>query len=361
MSELAGKVLGHCHHEAVVGQGAMATVYKGRHQTLGIPVAVKVMRTDPATLRSPHFASFRERFRREAQLAARVNHPGIVRVLDFGEEMDVLYLVMEYVDGYTLQAYLRRAGSMGEEMAINVIGYMATALQAAHAQNVLHRDLKPANVLVTYDGWVKIADLGLAKEMGQNDLTRADTLVGTPSYMAPENFIAGSNVGVAADIYSLGIMLYEMVAGRPPFAGSLNRAISGHLHGDPEYQVILDGKTIPMPPGLIALLRALLAKKPEARPRDCGQVVELCQARLAELRGGSPQLAADRARATREGDSESSAFRKLSQFMEKNLGATSSEYQGKSVVHTTSRERRIIWGLLVFFVLFFVISYFLTR
>lgn len=337
----------------------MATVYKGHHQTLGIPVAVKVMRTDPAVMRSPHAASFRDRFRREAQMAARVNHSGIVRVLDFGEEMDILYLVMEFVDGYTLQAYLRRAGCMGEEMAINVTAYLAIALQAAHSQNVLHRDLKPSNVLVTFDGWVKIADLGLAKEMGQNDLTRADTLVGTPTYMAPENFIAGSSVGPAADIYSLGIMLYEMVAGRPPYAGSLNRAISGHLQGEPDYEVVFDGKPTPMPPGLVKLLKAMLAKKPAERPKDATAVFDLCQARLAELRGGSPQTLADRNRDAGANDSESSAFRKLSQFMEKNLGGTSSEYQGRSVVHTTARERIIIWILLALFVGFFLTAYFL--
>jgi serine/threonine-protein kinase len=248
---------------------------------------------------------------------------------------------------------------MGEEMAINVIGYMATALQAAHAQNVIHRDLKPSNVLVTYEGWVKIADLGLAKETGhQNDLTRADTLVGTPSYMAPENFIAGSEVGPAADIYSLGIMLYEMITGRPPYAGSLNRAISGHLHGEPEYTATVSGKEAPMPPGLVALLKTLLAKKPADRPRDCAKVVELCQARLAELKGGSPQVAADRGVGGRPEDSESSTFRKISQFMEKNLGGTASEYQGKSVVHTSGRERIVIWILLALFVLIFIAAYF---
>lgn len=360
MNNLAGKVLGHCHLEGVIGQGAMATVYKGQHQTLGIPVAVKVMRTDAETMRQSHSASFRDRFRREAQLAARVNHPGIVRVLDFGEEMGVLYLVMEYVHGYTLQAYLRRAGCMGEEMALSVIAYLAASLGAAHAQNVIHRDLKPSNVLVTHDGWAKIADLGLAKEVGQNDLTRADTLVGTPAYMAPENFSAGQDIGPAADIYALGIMCYEMIAGNPPFTGSMNRVISGHIQGEPEYQVLSGGRPLAMPPGLVSLLKAMLAKRPGDRP-DCARVAALCQARIAELQGGSPAAAGDRARSGNASESESSAFRKLSQFMEKNLGGTSSEYQGHQVVHTTARERILIWAMLILFVGSFLGAYLITR
>ena len=123
---LTGKVLGHCHLEALIGEGSSAQVYKGMHQTLGIPVAVKVLKAAPLDSMASHLATYRDRFRREAQLAARLNHEGIVRVLDFGEEMGNLYLVMEYVDGYTLSAYLRNNGPVSEELALKVVAYIAT-------------------------------------------------------------------------------------------------------------------------------------------------------------------------------------------------------------------------------------------
>jgi serine/threonine-protein kinase len=356
MTALIGKVLGRCYLESMLGEGAMASVYRGTHQTLGIPVAVKVLRADASLHRSLHNASYRDRFRREAQLAARISHDGIVRVLDFGEEQGVLYLVMEFVNGYTLQEYLRRTRSVSEEVALNITAYLAAAMQAAHAQNVIHRDLKPANILVTPDGWIKIADLGLAKEIGQNNMTNADTIVGTPSYMAPESFIAGKEPGPAADIYSIGIMLYEMVAGRPPFGGTLNQVISGHLHAEPSYLIDPQGNAAMMPAGLADLLRTLLAKKPEARPKSCSEVVRLCQARIAELKGGAPQ-AVGGPRRGQDGSQESSTFRRLTQFMEKNLGGASSEYQGKKVMHTTSRERVVVWILLILFLSGFIASY----
>ena len=140
---LTGKVLGHCHIESLIGEGSSAQVYKGMHQTLGIPVAVKILKTAPYDSMASHLATYRDRFRREAQLAARLNHEGIVRVLDFGEEMGNLFLVMEYVNGYSLAEYLRNNGPMSEEMSLKAIAYLASALQAAHSQNILHRDIKP--------------------------------------------------------------------------------------------------------------------------------------------------------------------------------------------------------------------------
>lgn len=361
MNSLIGKVLGRCYLESLLGEGAMASVYKGHHQTLGIPVAVKVLRADSTLNRNADHVAFRDRFRREAQLAARVGHDGIVRVLDFGEDLGVLYLVMEFVPGYTLQEYLRRNRVVPEEAAVNITAYLAGAMQAAHAQNVIHRDLKPSNVMVTGDGWLKISDLGLAKEVGRNDLTNADTIVGTPSYMAPECFIAGKEQGPYTDIYSLGIMLYEMVAGRPPFTGTLNQVISGHLNAEPAFMVDVKGTPTPMPAGLVKLLKAMLAKKPEGRLGNCADVVKACQARIAEIQGGAPRAQGTGPGAGADTLSESSTFRRISQLMERNLGSTSSEYQGRKVVHTTRRERMVVWILLVLFVAGFIAAYVLLK
>ncbi|GEM_PF-2141096 len=354
---LTGKVLGHCHLESLIGEGGSARVYKGTHQTLGIPVAVKILKVAPQDSMASHLATYRDRFRREAQLAARLNHEGIVRVLDFGEEMGSLYLVMEYVNGYSLAEYLRNNGAMSEEMALKVIAYLATALHAAHAQNIVHRDVKPANILITKDGWLKISDLGLAKDMGSRDLTNADTLLGTPSYMAPECFLPGKDLGPASDIYSLGVMLYEMLTGRPPFTGTLNQVISGHLHSEPAYVILQQGVKTPLPEATVRLLKALLTKDPILRPKSGREVADLCQIRLQSVQSGvlpgrNPVAARDPGSL-----SDSSTFGRLGHFMERNLGSRVSEYQGQRVLHTTGKERILIWVLAIAFLVGCVVAY----
>ena len=346
---LTGKVLGHCHLESLIGEGASARVYKGMHQTLGIPVAVKILKVAPQDSMASHLATYRDRFRREAQLAARLNHEGIVRVLDFGEEMGSLYLVMEFVNGYSLAEHLRNNGPMGEEMALRVIAYLASALHAAHGRNILHRDVKPSNILITRDGWLKISDLGLAKDLDSRDLTNADTLLGTPSYMAPECFVPGKDLGPAADIYSLGIILFEMLTGRPPFTGTLNQVISGHLHSEPAYVTMQQGVKTPLPEPIIRLLRALLAKDPALRPKTGREVSDLCQIRLQGVQGGALQAGGSDSLREPGGLSDSSTFHRLSHFMERNLGSRVSEYQGRRVLHTTGRERMLIWALAILF------------
>ena len=358
---LTGKVLGHCHLESLIGEGASARVYKGMHQTLGIPVAVKILKAAPQDSMASHLATYRDRFRREAQLAARINHEGIVRVLDFGEELGSLYLVMEYVNGYSLSEYLRNNGAMSEEMSLKVIAYLASALHAAHGLNIVHRDIKPSNILITRDGWLKISDLGLAKDLSTRDLTNADTLLGTPSYMAPECFVSGNDLGPGADIYSLGIMLYEMLTGKPPFVGTLNQVISGHLHGEPAYTVSLNGQKSLLPEPTVKLIKALLAKDPALRPRSGREVADLCQIRLQSVQTGVLPGRKYDAHMDTSGLTDSSTFHRLGQFMERNLGSRVSEYQGRQVLHTSGKERIIIWALALLFLVGCVFAYLSSR
>ena len=359
-----GKVLGHCHIESLIGEGSSAKVYKGTHQTLGIPVAVKVLKPAPHDSLASHLTTYRDRFRREAQLAARISHDGIVRVLDFGEEMGNLYLVMEFVNGYSLSEYLRNSGTMTEEMALKVIGWLATALHAAHSQNIVHRDIKPGNILITRDGWLKISDLGLAKDLTARDLTNIDTLLGTPYYMAPECFKPGHEVGPAADLYSLGVILYEMLTGKHPFTGALNQVISGHLHSEPSYMATVNGIKTPLPEGTVKLLKALLAKDPALRPRTGREVSDLCSIRLQSVQAGAVFAGGDsrleRGRETRH-LTESSTFQRLGHFMERNLGSNVSEYQGRRVLHTTGRERVLIWVIAAVFLGGAVAAYLSSR
>ena len=358
---LTGKVMGHCHIEGLIGEGSSAQVYKGMHQTLGIPVAVKILKVAPQDSMASHLATYRDRFRREAQLAARLNHEGIVRVLDFGEELGSLYLVMEYVNGYTLAEYLRNNGPLGEEISLKVIGYLAAALHAAHSQNIVHRDVKPGNILITRDGWLKISDLGLAKDLSARDMTNADTLLGTPYYMAPECFIPGKEPGPASDLYSLGIILFQMLTGAPPFTGTLSQVISGHLHSEPQYSYVHQGVRSQLPEATMRLLKALLAKDPAQRPRTGRELADLCQIRLQATHAGMAY--AHGADASRDYGSlaDSSTFQRLGQFMERNLGSRTSEYQGHRVMHTTGKERLLIWALAALFLGGALIAYFSSR
>lgn len=340
MTTLTGRMLGRCYLEALIGEGSTARVYRGHHQTLGIPVAVKVLKQEGGGSLNPGHA-FQERFRREAQLAARLSHNGIVRVLDFGEEMGLLYLVMELVDGTSLLDFLRRKGVLAPALALKVTGYLASALQAAHEQSIVHRDLKPSNILITKEGRLKISDLGLAKDLRRLDLTAMNTAVGTPTYMAPEAFRSGLVPDHRADFYALGVILYEMVYGRPPFTGDLNQVIAGHLHEEPAYS---HGK-VTVAPELLGLLKRLLDKDPAKRPADGNEVLNLTRRAQAALAG----LPAAPAPAPRPDPGTETATR-LSRFLEKRMGSKATEYQGESILHTTAKERFLVWALLAFFV-----------
>jgi eukaryotic-like serine/threonine-protein kinase len=356
--QVLDRILGRCHIEALIGEGSSAQVFKGFHQTLGVPVAVKILRTNPLTIPTAELASFQERFRREARLAARLNHEGIVRVIDFGEDMGLLYLVMEYVNGKSLLEYLRSEGPVNERLAMKIMTFLASALQVAHSQNIIHRDLKPSNILITKAGQLKISDLGLAKDLDQLDITMANSAMGTPTYMAPECFSAGKIAGPESDIYSLGIILYEMLLGRPPFTGSLNQVLTGHLQGELTFGSDYPNSANSISPFCKNLLKGMLAKKPQERIRSCIDLKQICKARIKELNGTPSAIKGIPVPRASELHNDSSTFKKISLLLEDKLGSKTSEYQGQTVMHTTLRERFVIWALLVTFVIGCGIAYF---
>jgi predicted Ser/Thr protein kinase len=197
----------------LIGPGGMGTVYKARHRELDRPVAVKVLH---AHLQDDD--AFAERFVREARTLARLDHPNIVRVYDFGQREGIYYLVMEYVDGATLRQ-TTAAGGMAPRDALALVPRICEALQYAHDQGVVHRDIKPENILLDRAGAVKIADFGLAKLTGTSTgsrLTQSAMVMGTPHYMAPEQIEHPADVDHRADIYALGVVFYEMLTGELP-------------------------------------------------------------------------------------------------------------------------------------------------
>ncbi len=197
-----------------IGEGGMGTVFLGRDMGLEREVVIKVI--SPQWARNPRLM---KRFKVEAIAQARLNHPGIVTIHSFEQQGDTYFIVMEYVEGKTLKQLLKERGRIPPPEALSMIDGLLEGLAYAHGKGVLHRDVKPANIFVTAGGRVKIGDFGIAKVVGIDGLTRVGTMVGTPLYSSPEQ-IRGEKAGPASDIYSVGVMLYEMVTGTHPFSGA---------------------------------------------------------------------------------------------------------------------------------------------
>ena len=242
----------------------MATVWEAEDKVLTRRVAIKVLH--------PHLAGddgFRTRFRREAVAAARLAHPNIVTTYDTGREGDVAYIVMELVEGITLARLLQRKGPLPCWKAVDIAVQVAGALACAHSHGVIHRDVKPANILLRQDGHVKVADFGIAKAGMGNDLTRTGVVMGTAKYLSPEQ-VSGNPADAGSDIYALGIVLYEMLCGVPPFVGDteLSTAVA-RLTGTPES---LREQRGDVPRSLEAVVLRALARDPEARFRSAEEM-----------------------------------------------------------------------------------------
>jgi len=266
---LVGEVLGSYRITEELSSGGMGTVYRAQHELLARPAAVKVMRaggTAPDAI---------GRFFTEARAASAIRHPGIVEVFDFGYTADgSAYLAMELLEGESLKARLAARGVMDERTATELASAIASALGAAHGKGIYHRDLKPDNVFVIAGNRPKLVDFGVAK-LADRDTGHTPTvdgaLLGTPSYMAPEQARAASTVDHRADLYSLGCMLYEMVVGEPPFAGSnTGELIAMHLFQDPAPPRARGAK---ISPALEAVILRLLQKEPEARYASADELV----------------------------------------------------------------------------------------
>jgi len=217
---LIGKVLGHCTLQRKLGQGGMGAVYLAHHPGLNKAIAIKVLPGDLAN--NPEF---RERFIREARLAARLEHPNVVQVHDVGYEMGVHYIAMQFIEGKSLDAILKERKKLAVGEALSTTKRVAAALAAAAKLGIVHRDIKPHNILISKDGVVKVADFGLAKDEDANrSISEPGTVMGTPYYMSPEQ-AKGLNVDHRSDLYSLGATLYHMLTGKRLFDGGSPVAI----------------------------------------------------------------------------------------------------------------------------------------
>ncbi|HEY3022807.1 MAG TPA: protein kinase [Actinomycetota bacterium] len=260
----------------MIGSGGMGTVWEAEDETLGRPVAVKVL---SESLAAGERAV--RRFEREAKAAARLSGPYIAAVYDFGRSEGRPYIVMELVRGETLADRLAREGPLPAQEASRIATQVAEALEEAHAAGIVHRDVKPGNVMLTPSGDVRVMDFGIAAAAWAERVTTSGLVLGTPSYLAPEQ-AKSEKTTPASDVYALGAMLYEMVAGRPPFVAETPVAVAlAHIRDDP---LPLDQVAEGVPPNLASASMAALAKDPTERPPSAAAFASM-------LRGSNPPLA----------------------------------------------------------------------
>src|SRR5665213_1624811 len=242
----------------LIARGGMAEVYRAHDRLLDRPVALKVLFPELSIDRS-----FVERFRREAQAAANLSHPNIVPVFDWGEDSGAYFIVMEFIDGRPLSSILKTAGPLSADRAADIGSHVAAALGYAHKHGVIHRDVKPGNVLITDEGQVKVTDFGIARAINtEESLTQTGAVMGTATYFSPEQ-AEGMGVDARSDIYSLGVVLFEMATGRPPFLGDTPVAVaSKHVRDHPPAPRELNPS---IPPTFEAIILKAMAKNPEHR------------------------------------------------------------------------------------------------
>jgi eukaryotic-like serine/threonine-protein kinase len=250
-----------------IASGGMGEVWRGTDQMLGRPIAIKLLSAAHAS-----DEQFRARFRAEARYAASLSHPGIARVFDYGETSPLggPYLVMELVNGEPLSAILEREGRLPPDVTMDIVAQAARALHVAHQAGIVHRDIKPGNLLITADGTTKITDFGIAKaqEAQSVNLTATGIVMGTALYVSPEQ-ATGQTVTGASDIYSLGVVAYECLAGQPPFVAEQPLAIAIMHKHDPVPPLPAD---VPRP--VADLVLAMLAKDPADRPDSARHVAD---------------------------------------------------------------------------------------
>jgi eukaryotic-like serine/threonine-protein kinase len=240
----------------VIGRGAMGIVYKAFDPNIRRTVAIKTIRLDAAE--DDRASAVLARFRNEAQAAGRLSHPGIVAVHEYGEEGGLAYIAMEYIQGNSLREYFTRGTRFGESDAVSTMTQLLEGLSYAHEQGVWHRDIKPANLIVMRSGKLKIADFGIAR-IDSSHLTQTGFVMGTPGYMAPEQY-TGEPVDWRADVFSAGVVMYELLTGVKPFAGSVESAAYKVCHENPPppSQVRADP---PVPAAYDAVIARAIAKK----------------------------------------------------------------------------------------------------
>jgi serine/threonine-protein kinase len=251
--------LGKYEIKSALGKGAMGIVYKGYDPHIERYVAIKTIRKD---LVDPEVAQqYMARFKNEARAAGRLTHPNIVAVYEYGEDDTVTYIAMEYVEGHGLREHLNRRETFDFAQLVRLMRQLLEALEYAHDRGVVHRDIKPSNLIVTEDGRLKVADFGIAR-VDTTNLTQAGMIIGTPSYMSPEQ-CRGLESDARSDLWSAGVVMYELLTGEKPFRGTMETIAYKICHEDPPAPSTLS--TLKLPADIDRFVATALAKAPDAR------------------------------------------------------------------------------------------------
>ncbi len=269
--------------QELIGGGGMADVYKAQDKLLDRAVAVKILHQQYA-----NDAEFVEKFRREATAAAKLAHPNIVNIYDVGEDGGSQYIVMEYVSGPTLKEVIQQKGCLEPIEAVRIAKEIASALESAHRNNLVHCDIKPHNILVMPDGHIKVTDFGIARAVSASTMTYSGSVMGSVHYFSPEQ-AKGTVITTKSDVYSLGVVLYEMLTGQLPFNGETSVSIAlKHLQEEP---VPIRQINPSIPPVLEAIVQKAMSKDPADRPNSTELYADLNQAKAMLTDRGTSQEA----------------------------------------------------------------------
>ncbi len=263
---MIGKETGNYRILKELGKGGMGVVYKANQISLGRMVAMKVLPQHLTT--NP---SFIKRFKNEARAIAKLNHPNIVQIFDVGQDDGTHYYTMEFIEGPPLDEIIYRDGRLPLDRAINIILQVAGALQYAHGQGIVHRDIKPSNIMIDKSGRIKVTDFGLALQQKTTRLTIDGGIVGTPEYMSPEQAV-GQTATAQSDIYSLGIVFYELLTGKVPFeADSPLMLLNKIRDSEPQWPCSINPD---IPAGIEKVIRNMMSKKPQDRYQSCQELIQ---------------------------------------------------------------------------------------
>ena len=381
-TDFLGKKIGNIQITDYLGEGSMGMVFKGYHENLDIDVAVKVVRDE---LLESSREEYIRRFEREARMVAKLNHSCITRIIDYGQFEGRPYIVIDFVDGFTLDEFVKAHYDHVEEMNIlKLLRMTSSAVHEAHRNGIINRDIKPKNILLSRQGRPFITDLGLARDISDSTITRASVVMGSPAFMAPETFNPEAPLDKRSDIYSLGCVAYYMAFRRLPVSGAtVQDIIHGHLSG----MISFDHPTA-CGNGTIEIIKRMMAFDLEKRFQSANHVVESVKRRIisineenrarlyestqeiknfseiqAQVRDADPtsepSAATSPAVLQTQHTSTDSFLRvdKVIKTIEKRIGQTASTHSGKRIVHTALRERLILWMLFIGFVMFTVGGY----
>ena len=357
MSRFLGKEIGNIKITDYIGEGSMGIVFKGRHNNLGIDVAVKIIKDELLDSRAKEYL---RRFEREARIAAKLNHRCITRIIDYGEFQNKPYIVIEYIDGFTLSEFVKaHKAHMEEANVLKLIGMTASALHEAHKNDIIHRDLKPQNIMISKKGRPYITDLGLAKDVTDMSLTQTSMVMGSPAYMAPECFSGEPKPDFKSDIYSLGCIAYFTAYKDLPVKGnSMSDVMHKHMTGQIDFNrpTACSNETI-------QVIKKMMAFNVYDRYQSSLEVVDAIKS-VINFKNKKKQVKQNvvpkEVESTTEKTSEtevgvdsfsgSDAFLKAGdvlRVLEERLGPAVSSHGGNRIVHASIKDRLILWALLV--------------